>query len=156
MRLYDVLVHRVKTGMTAVLISLLLPVSAHAALVELRTGPAAAMAVHVETDWSRLNLFAGGGLALPGFIGSPLRHPSLTFGARLYTQADAAVRPYISTQYGWVMRTDGLEPFTGGGLGLAWHFGPDMAYRLTVETGLLLRNSWVPYPSAGLGLAVKL
>jgi hypothetical protein len=154
--MFNRIIRQLGCGLLVVLMSFLSTVATQAALVELRTGPVAAMAIHMETDWSRLNLFAGSGLALPGFIGSPLRHPSLTVGVRLFTQSNASLQSFLTGQYGWVMRSHGLEPFAGGGVGLAWRFGPNKSYRLTMETDLLLRNSWTPYPSVGLGLAVRL
>jgi hypothetical protein len=129
---------------------------AEAALVELRMGPTAAMAVQLETDWPTVNLFAGGGLAIPGYSGSPLRNPSLNTGFRVYTGHGSSLRTYLTGMYGWTVRSAGLEPFAGGGAGVAWRFGPGRSYRLSLETDMILRNTWLPYPSAGFGLAVQL
>jgi hypothetical protein len=127
-----------------------------AALVELRQGPVAAMAVHIETEWPTVNLFAGGGLAIPGYVGSPLRNPSLSTGFRIFTGRGGAVRPYLTGMYGWTLRSEGMQPFAGGGGGLAWRFGPGKNYRLSAEAAMVLRDTLLPYPSAGFGLAVRM
>jgi hypothetical protein len=115
------------------------------------------MAVHVETDWRSFNLFAGAGLALPGYAGSPLRNPSLASGFRYYTKRGTTASPYLTGMYGWSLRSAGIEPFAGAGAGIAWHFGPERSYRLAMEADLLMRgDSFAPFPTAGFGLAVRL
>lgn len=114
------------------------------------------MGIQLETSWPTLSLFAGGGLAIPGYVGSPLRNPSFNAGFRYFTRR-GTTQPYITGLYGWTLRSAGFEPFAGAGAGIAWRFGPDKSYRLGIETDLLMRgNTFIPFPTAGFGLAVRL